>query len=645
MTIALFAVTEAGRRAAAEVAGPLGATAHELGELPTLWPGLDGAVFFLATGATVRLVAPLLADKRTDPGVVCVDEARRFAVALTGGHEGGANALATRVATLLGAQPVITTASDAVGSTGLDELVQLLGAAVGGDLAAAGTALLDGAARLENPLGFPLPPFPPTTGEIRHTIVITDRVALAEERSGSQEEVGAPGTPTAHAAQDPDAAADRRTPAARSVAASDAVEQNATGAGAPAETAGVARAQAGAGVGSGALVGETGDSRGGDGTAVTRLVPPTLVVGIGSARGVPAEAVAATLSRLETEYGLDLRAVRAYASVDLKAAESGILAAIAPAPLRTYPAAALAAVEVPNPSEVVRREVGTASVAEAAALHAAADLAAGAPVELVVEKIKGDNVTVAAARIRPRGRLAIVGLGPGAADLRVPRAEAELRRASIVVGLDQYVDQVRHLLRPGTEVRASGLGDEEQRAADAVALAAKGHAVALIGSGDAGVYAMASPALQGAGADIEVVGVPGVTAALAAASLLGAPLGHDHVLISLSDLHTPWEVIEQRVAAAAAADLVTCFYNPRSRDRHWQLGAALDAFRAHRPPTTPIGAVRQAGRPGQRVWTAALADFDPAEVDMLTTVVVGSSATRMVAGRMVTPRGYRWITR
>ncbi len=373
-----------------------------------------------------------------------------------------------------------------------------------------------------------------------------------------------------------------------------------------------------------------------------RLVPPTLVVGIGSAGGVPAGAVADTLDRLRTEHGLDPRAVRAFASIDVKAAEAGILAAIAPAALRTYPAAVLAAVEVPNPSEVVRAEVGTASVAEAAALHAAAELAGGGPVELAVEKIKGDNVTVAAARIRPRGRLAIVGLGPGAADLRVPRADAELRRAAVVVGLDQYVDQVAHLLRPGTEVRASGLGEEEQRAAEAVDLAVAGRAVALIGSGDAGVYAMASPALQRAGADIEVVGVPGVTAALAAAALLGAPLGHDHVLISLSDLHTPWPVIERRVVAAAEAELVACFYNPRSRDRHWQLGAALDILRAHRPADTPVGAVRQAGRPGQQVRTARLADFDPATVDMLTTVVVGSSATRMVAGRMVTPRGYRW---
>ncbi len=371
-------------------------------------------------------------------------------------------------------------------------------------------------------------------------------------------------------------------------------------------------------------------------------MPRTLVVGIGSARGVPASAVAGVLRRVADEHRLDLRAVRAYASVDLKADEAGILAAIAPASLLTYPAEVLAAVDVPNPSEVVRAEVGTASVAEAAALHAAAELGGGAAVELVAPKAKGDNVTVAVARIRPRGRLAVVGLGPGAEDLRAPRAAAELRRASVVVGLDQYVEQVRHLLRPGTQVHASGLGEEEQRAADAVALAGKGYAVALIGSGDAGIYGMGSPALERAGVDVEVVGVPGVTAAVAAAALLGAPLGHDHVLISLSDLHTPWPVIERRVAAAAAADLVTCFYNPRSRDRHWQLAAALDAFRAERPPTTPVGAVRQAGRPGQRVWTAPLSTFDPAEVDMLTTVIVGSSTTRMVAGRMVTPRGYRW---
>jgi len=583
--IGLFAVTAAGRRAATELANGLGPDAVVVEgplrqSLEQRWPELDAAVFFLATGATVRLIAPLLADKATDPGIVCVDEARTFAVALAGGHGGGANELAERVASLLGATPVITTASDATGTTPLDEIVALLDAGVDGDLAACGVALLDGAPiRLVNPLGFPLPALPPNIGPNVHspewTVLIDDR-ALVEEPAG----------PT------------------------------------------------------------------------LRLVPHTLVVGIGSARGVSTDAVTSALALLEQCEGLDPRAVRAFATVDVKADEPGIVAAVADwafwhwqddVPLLTYPADTLSTVDVPNPSQVVRDAVGTPSVAEAAALHAAAELAPGAPVELVVGKLKSGGsaeqahqVTVAAARIRPRGRLAVIGLGPGSADLRTPRAEAELRRAAVVVGLDSYVDQIRHLLRSGTEIHASALGAEETRARQAVELAAAGRSVALIGSGDAGVYAMASPALQQCPVEVEVLGVPGVTAALAAAALLGAPLGHDHALISLSDLHTPWPVILRRITAAAEGDFVVCFYNPRSRDRDWQLGAALDVLRAHRPAKTPVGAVRQASRDGQYVWCAALENFDPAEVDMLTTVVVGSSQTTMVNGRMVTPRGYTW---
>ncbi|EST21141.1 precorrin-3B C(17)-methyltransferase, partial [Streptomyces niveus] len=242
----------------------------------------------------------------------------------------------------------------------------------------------------------------------------------------------------------------------------------------------------------------------------------------------------------------------------------------------------------------------------------------------------------------PRGRLAVVGLGPGARDLVTPRAVAELRRASVLVGLDQYVDQIRDLLRPGTRVIESGLGSEEERARTAVAEARAGHAVALIGSGDAGVYAMASPALAEAADDIEVVGVPGVTAALAAAAILGAPLGHDHVSISLSDLHTPWEVIERRVRAAAEADIVVTFYNPRSRGRDWQLPKALALLAEHRTATTPVGVVRNASRPDGTSHLTTLARIDPTTVDMMTVVTVGNTATREIAGRMVTPRGYRW---
>jgi cobalt-precorrin 5A hydrolase/precorrin-3B C17-methyltransferase len=328
--------------------------------------------------------------------------------------------------------------------------------------------------------------------------------------------------------------------------------------------------------------------------------------------------------------------VTTLATVEAKADEAGIVEAAREGgwPLVAYPADRLAAVPVPNPSEAVRAAVGSPSVAEAAAL-VAGDV-------LVVPKRKSAMATVALARIRPRGRLAVIGLGPGARDLVTPRAIAELRRASVVVGLDRYIDQIKDVLRPGTRVLSSGLGQEEERAMTAVLQARGGHAVALVGSGDAGVYAMGSPALAVAGADIDVVGVPGITAGLAAASLLGAPLGHDHALISLSDLHTPWDVIERRVRAAAEGDFVVIFYNPRSADRNWQLGAALAILAEHRPPTTPAGIVRNAYRPGQQVMLTTLAEFDPAMVDMHTVVIVGAASTLNAADRMVTPRGYRW---
>jgi cobalt-precorrin 5A hydrolase/precorrin-3B C17-methyltransferase len=161
-----------------------------------------------------------------------------------------------------------------------------------------------------------------------------------------------------------------------------------------------------------------------------------------------------------------------------------------------------------------------------------------------------------------------------------------------------------------------------------------------VSSGDAGVYAMASPALELAGEDVDVTVVPGVTAAQAAASLLGSPLGHDHCSISLSDLLTPWEVIQERVRAAAEADFVLSLYNPRSRGRDWQLGKVQKILLDHRSPDTPVGVVRDAYREGQRVILTDLVSLRPESVDMLTTVTVGNSRTEVRAGRMVTPRGY-----
>lgn len=557
--IGLIAVTAAGRAAAARLAGCWpGETRSYDGlaarSLPLAWAECDGLICFLAAGAVIRLLAPLLGGKHSDPAVVCVDETARFAVALTGGHAGGANALAARTAAALGAQPVITTATDAAGLPGLDDL----GWPAEGAVAAVTRALLDGdPVVLDSDQTWPLPPLP-----------VSPRPAAAPDTAGYRILV-----------------TDRLVPA---------------------------------------------DQR----TVVLR--PPSLVAGVGASRNVTCGEVLELLDGTLAAAGLSPASVTALATVDAKAAEPGLVAAARERgwPLLSYPAARLAAVPVPNPGAAALAAVGTPSVAEAAAL-ASADV-------LVVEKRKSAMATVAIARTRARGRLAVVGIGPGARDLLPPRAVAELRRASVVVGLGQYLDQVRDLLRPGTRVLASGLGAEEERAAAAVAQARQGHAVALVGSGDAGVYAMASPALQQAGDDIDVTVVPGITASLAAAALLGAPLGHDHAVISLSDLHTPWEVIERRVRAAAEAEYVTVFYNPRSRGRSWQLGKALEVLAADRPPATPAAIVMNASRPGQRVVLTSLAELDPQAVDMLSIVIVGASATRVVAGRMITPRGYSW---
>lgn len=510
-------------------------------------------VCFLATGAVVRLIAPLLGEKATDPGVVCVDEGGRFAVSLVGGHGGGANELAVAVGEVLAARPVVTTATDAVGLPGLDTL----GFPVEGSVAAVSRALLDGepvALRAEST--WPLPPLP-LAGEGAYTVRLTDRAV---------------------------------EPAANEVL----------------------------------------------------LRPPSLVVGVGASKGAPVEEVLTLIEAAVRDAGLSPRSIAELATVDAKAGEPGIVEAAARlgVPLVTHSAEELAEVRVPNPSDAPLAAVGTPSVAEAAAL-----LGGG---ELLVPKRKSDGrpamATCAVVRRPARGRLAVVGLGPGARDLLTPRAKAELRRASVLVGLDQYVDQIRDLLRPGTRILESGLGAEEERARTAVAEARAGQAVALIGSGDAGVYAMASPALAEASDDIDVIGVPGVTAALAAGAILGAPLGHDHVSISLSDLHTPWEVIERRVRAAAEADLVVTFYNPRSRGRDWQLPKALAILAEHRAPATPVGVVRNASRPDESSRLTTLGALDPAWVDMMTVVTVGNTATRNIAGRMVTPRGYRWQT-
>jgi len=585
-SVGVVTVTKAGKRLAERIAAALPDRATVING-PTAAEGLragfaqyDAVVAVMAAGAVVRILAPQIAagQKSSDPAIVVIDEAGRFVIPLLGGHAAAANKLATDLAEVLGAQAVVTTATDVAGVPGLDDL----GWPVSGDVSGVGRALLDGEkVILRSDVRWPLPALGENVVEVLGNA----------DQANDINDINAFNDPTI-------------------------------------------------------LISDLATAPTGECTVLLR--PPSLVVGMGASRGVSTDEVRQLLKTALEDAGLAVESVVAIATAQVKGDEQALIAHELRVPLVTHSAAALNQVTVPNPSEVVRAAVGVPSVSEAAALlgvdasghdrnHDDKNLGT-----LIVTKTASAMATVAVARHQPRGRLAVVGLGPGSRELLTEAAKVELRRASVIVGLDQYVDQIRDLLRPGTQILSTGLGHEEERAHSAVELARDGFAVALIGSGDAGVYAMASPALEVADQSIEFVGVPGVTAALAASAVLGAPLGHDHCYLSLSDLHTPWPVIERRIAAAAEGDLVLLCYNPRSVKRDWQLGRALELLAEHRPSTTPIGVVRNASRPDESSILTTLAEFDPAVVDMYSLVVIGSSQTQIVGGRMVTPRGYRW---
>ncbi len=240
--------------------------------------------------------------------------------------------------------------------------------------------------------------------------------------------------------------------------------------------------------------------------------------------------------------------------------------------------------------------------------------------------------------------LFVVGIGPGGRPHMTARAVEALEAARVVVGYTRYIDLLGSLVY-GKERIATGMTREVDRARAAVERALKGDVVAVVSTGDPGIYGMAGLVLEllereDPDGRVPVEIVPGVSAAQAAASLLGAPLMTDFAVLSLSDLLVPWSVIRARIEAVAAADLVVALYNPRSRRRVRQLVEACEILLAHRPPDTPAGVVRHALRTGQSVRLTTLAEVPQADVDMMSVVIVGNRSTRRVGRWMVTPRGY-----
>lgn len=589
VTPVVLCLNRSGEAVAHRIAGALGAQVHgregRVDKADAFFPNaLDHSrdlfaagtpiIGVCAAGILIRAVAPILADKRTEPPVVAVSDDGGAAIPLLGGHR-GANRLAREIADLLGAKAAVTTAGDVALGVALDVPPAGYRLANPEDAKSVMAAMLAGkGARIE--------------GE-----TIFD---IASDPQGGVE----------------------------------LVVTEAPVAGGP-----------------------------------ERLVyhPQTYVLGVGCARNAPVEELRSSVEAMLRDAGIAPGAIAAIATLDLKADEPAVnaLARAFGVPLKLFTAAELEEMtpRLANPSDVVFAEVGCHGVAEAASLASA-----GKDAVLSVEKRKTANTTCALAKApspiaeplgRARGHLSIIGIGPGQATWRTPEASRLIQDAEELVGYGLYIDLLGPLAAGKTRSDFP-LGGEEDRCRYALEQAGKGKNVALICSGDAGIYAMGAlvfelldraPDEQGvsdAARRVEVMSTPGVSALQAAAARAGAPLGHDFCAISLSDLLTPRDDIVKRLHAAAEGDFVIAFYNPVSRRRRTLLAQARDILLGHRPEDTPVLLASSLGRPEENIRYRRLADLDVDEVDMLTVVLVGSSNSKLAqlgdGPRMYTPRGY-----
>lgn len=548
-------------------------------------------VAVMASGALIRLLAPSLADKHSEPPVIAVAEDGSAAVPLLGGHH-GANDLARRIAEATDGFAAVTTAGDLRFGIALDAPPEGYALANPADAKRVMADLVAGVgARLVSDTA------PDGGSDLAGQWLLSSRLPFAEDGAVTL------------------TVSDR----------SDAVP-------------------------SGGLL----------------YWPKRLALGLGCERGADPDEVWQLAANALREAGLAPEAVGVVVSIDVKADEPAIhvVAERLGCPARFFDAARLEA-ETPRlatPSDIVFAEVGCHGVAEGAALATV-----GADGALVLAKRKSKRATVAIARAvapfteaclpgRPRGRLCVVGIGPGSEAWRSPEVSRMVAAATDLVGYSLYLDLLGPLAE-GKRRHDFDLGKEEARVRHAMELAGEGRSVALVCSGDAGIYAMATlvfelidkaggeEGLPEAARRIEIVVSPGISALQAAAARAGAPLGHDFCTISLSDLLTPWEDIQRRVRAAGEGDFVIAFYNPVSKKRRTQLAWARDELLAHRPADTPVILATNLGRDGETVRIVPLGRLNVDDVDMLTVVIVGSSNSATVRtgdGRnwVYTPRGY-----
>ncbi len=554
--------------------------------LASIWDKNRAFVFCLATGAVVRLIAPLLKNKAQDPAVVVVDSLGDYVISLCGGHQGKADLLAQLIANQIGATAIITGASHGLSFPAIDILGFTYGWRKGeGDWTGAMAAVAN-----------------------QETVQV-----IQEAGSTLWQSHLPPQHPFYFGFSAPQS---EIKPQAR-IWISPTKRKIVTNRDFP----------------------------------KVQWHPKVLWVGIGCERDTSSELIEKAIDETCQTYHLATVAIAGIASIDLKADEKGIIEVCQRRNLffTTFTAEQLNQVDVPTPSQVVKQEVGTSSVAEAAAILAGSKL-------LVSKQIfKSNNqsgaVTVAIAQadreyIGRVGKLYLVGIGPGNLNQITPAAKTAIAEADIVIGYRLYIDLIQSLKRPGQIFESSPITQEQQRAKRAIELAQWGLTVAIVSSGDCGIYGMAGLVLEELqnmgwnGQTPRVQIFPGISALQSAASRVGAPLMHDFCAISLSDLLTPWEMIQKRLTAAASGDFIAALYNPRSQTRTQQIVTAQAIFSQHRQPDTPVAIVHGAYREDEQVILTTLEKMLEHPIDMLTTVIIGNTTTRNHAEWMITPRGY-----
>ena len=561
--------------------------------LTDIFPKNRALIFCLSAGAVIRLITPLLRNKAYDPSIIVVDPKGRFVISLCGGHQGRANKLTQLIASYLNAEPVITGVSNTLDLPGIDILGLPFGWRKG----------------------------PGKWKDISYAIACQKTVQIIQEGGSSfwkknflnSDNFNFYSSNTIKAHTSASAASIIISPKKYHL------DQKSN-------------------------------------ISTIQWHPRVLWVGVGCTRGASYKLISDAISKVFNRYNLALESIAGIASVDLKKDEVGIVkyCQLKQLPLFTYPVKTLNKVNVPNPSAIVKQELGTASVAEASAIYSSNYFFDNKTVLLVSKEIiKFNNhaVTIAIAQsdieyTGRQGKLYLVGIGPGSLEQITPAAKKAITEADAIVGYSLYLELIKTLLHPGQIIEDLPITEEEQRAEKAIKLAQWGLNVVVISSGDCGIYAMGGLVLEKLENThkkdniIDIKIFPGITALQAAAARVGTPLMHDFCAISLSDLLTPWNVIKKRLEAAAQGDFVTAIYNPKSKTRIHQIIAAQTIFLKYRNPHTPVALVRCAYRKNETIILTTLDEMLEYYIDMLTTVLIGSDSTFFYKDLIITPRGY-----